>query len=121
MQFDFNNHLNNEVLQQNRLKARSYFIPYKNKATNAGNIAGTKNTTRCHSLSGENVFVELTYKRNGKICGSEQHIVKRTLPVITQKHGGEIKVTETAKKYIFDCGNVKYYFSKHTATFENFR
>ena len=53
MQFDFNNHLNNEVLQQNRLKARSYFIPYENKAANAGNIAGTKNTTRCHSLNGK--------------------------------------------------------------------
>ena len=42
MQFDFNNHLNSEILQQNRLKARSYFIPYENKAANAGNIAGTK-------------------------------------------------------------------------------
>ena len=39
MQFDFNNHLNNEILQQNRLKARSYFIPYENKVVNTGNIA----------------------------------------------------------------------------------
>ena len=53
MQFDFNNHLNNEILQQNRLKARSCFIPYENKAANAGNIAGTKNTTRYHSLNGK--------------------------------------------------------------------
>ena len=53
MQFDFNNHLNNEILQQNRLKARSYFIPYENKAANTGNISGAKNTTRCHSLCGK--------------------------------------------------------------------
>ena len=70
------------------------------------------------TLCGENVFVELTYKHNGKTCGSEQHVVKRTLPVIAQKQGGDIKVTENTKFYIFDCGNVKYYFSKHTATFE---
>ena len=42
MQFDFNNHLNSEILQQNRLKARSYFIPYETNAATAGNMAGTK-------------------------------------------------------------------------------
>lgn len=82
------------------------------------NPLGAQKFSIAESLCGENVFVELTYKRNGKICGSEQHIVKRTLPVITQKQGGEIKVTENEKFYIFDCCNVKYYFSKHIATFE---
>ncbi len=56
MQFDFNNHLNSEILQQNRLKERSYFIPYENKAANAGNIAGTKKTTRCVLRRGEIVL-----------------------------------------------------------------
>ena len=69
-------------------------------------------------LLGNNVFVELIYKHNGSICGSEQHIVKRTLPIIIQENNDNIKVIENTRYCIFDCGNVKYYFSKYTATFE---
>lgn len=53
MKFAFDNHLQNDILQINRLAPRSYFIPYPTEKENAGNLYGAEKTSRCINLNGE--------------------------------------------------------------------
>ncbi len=60
MKFDFDRHLDNNVLQANRLAPRSYFIPYANVEENKGNLVGVDRSSRCIDLNGEWEFAYFT-------------------------------------------------------------